>query len=162
MSIDTAIPAATEPRWFLAGLVNILLRGEETDGRVDMMEHAVPPGDEPPLHVHHDQEETFYVLEGEVTLFVGGAEPRTLRPGEFALGSRGVPHIYRAGDAGARFIVQSSPAGFAAFVEEMSVPADAPVLPEHAGPPTPEQAEHLATVAGAHGIEILGPPGARP
>ena len=162
MDTATAIPAATEPRWFLAGLVNILLRGEETEGRVDMIEHAVPAGDEPPLHVHHDQEETFYVLEGELTLFLAGAGPRTLRAGEFAVGPRGVPHIYRAGDAGVRVIVQSSPAGFAAFVEEMSVPADAPVLPQPAGPPTPEQAEHLATVAAEHGIEILGPPGTRP
>jgi quercetin dioxygenase-like cupin family protein len=154
--------APAQPRWFLRDLVTILVRGEETDGRVDMLETTKPPGDEPPLHVHHDQVEAFYVLEGEVTLFLPAREQRTLRAGEFALAPRGVPHSYRAGDRGARALVQTSPAGFAAFVEKVSVPADAPVLPSPAGPPTPEQAERLTAAAAEHGIEILGPPGTRP
>jgi hypothetical protein len=58
--------------------------------------------------------------------------------------------------------VQTSPAGFAAFVEEASEPAAAPVLPQPAGPPTPQQAAPLTRIAAQHGIEILGPPGARP
>jgi hypothetical protein len=48
------------------------------------------------------------------------------------------------------------------FVEQMSRPADAPVLPRPAGPPTPEEAARLTAVAAEHGIEILGPPGMRP
>jgi hypothetical protein len=59
-------------------------------------------------------------------------------------------------------LVQSTPAGFEAFVEAMSRPAGAEGLPEPAGPPTPEQAAQLTRVAAEHGIEILGPPGARP
>jgi hypothetical protein len=84
------------------------------------------------------------------------------RAGEFLLAPRGVPHTYRAGDAGARALVHSSPAGFEAFVEAVSRPADAAVLPEPAAPPTPEQAAQLAAIAAEHGIEILGPPGMRP
>jgi quercetin dioxygenase-like cupin family protein len=150
-----------EPRWFFNQLAEILIRGEETDGRVDMIEMTNSPGDWPPLHVHHDQDETWYVLEGEITVYTPGAE-RVLRAGDFLLAPRGVPHTYRTGDEGARTIVQSSPAGFAAFVEAVSRPADAPVPPPPAGPPTPEQAAQVAAVAAEHGIELLGPPGTRP
>jgi quercetin dioxygenase-like cupin family protein len=146
--------------WFFNDLVKVIVRGEDTDGRFDMIESLKPAGDEPPLHVHHDQDEMFYVLEGEVTIFLPGEE-RTLRAGEFMLAPRGIPHTYRAGDGGARSLVQTSPAGFGAFVEAVSRPADAAVLPQPAQP-TPEQAAHVAAVAAEHGIELLGPPGARP
>lgn len=151
-----------EPRWFLADLAIVHVRGEDTDGRLGVVEMTMPAGDEPPLHVHHEQDETFYVLEGSVTLFTAGGEPRVLRAGECAVAPHGVPHAYRAGDDGARALVHSSPAGFEAFVEAMSVPAGAPVLPTVDGPPTPEQVELLGTTAAAHGIAILGPPGTRP
>jgi quercetin dioxygenase-like cupin family protein len=148
--------ATAQPLWFLDNLARILLSGDESDGRLGVVEITTPPGGEPPLHVHHDHDECFYVLEGEVTLFIGGGTERTLGAGEFALAPRGVPHTYRAGEAGARVLVSSIPAGFEAFVEKMSVPADGPA------PPEPARPERLAAVAAQHGIEILGPPGARP
>jgi quercetin dioxygenase-like cupin family protein len=150
-----------EPRWFLANLVYVHLHGDAAGGRLGVVEVVMPPGDEPPLHIHHGHDESFYVLEGELTLYLPGEE-RTLRAGEFTLAPRGVPHIYRAGEAGARALVHSSPAGFEAFVEEMSVIAGAAELPAPAGPPSPEQARRLTDVAATHGIEILGPPGLRP
>jgi hypothetical protein len=122
----------------------------------------MPAHDEPPLHVHDEQDETFYVLEGELTLLLAGGEERVLRAGEFALAPHGVPHAYRAGGAGARALVQTSPAGFEAFVEAVSPPAGSPELPPPAAPPTPEQAARLAEVAAEHGITLLGPPGTRP
>ncbi|HEY1275674.1 MAG TPA: quercetin 2,3-dioxygenase [Thermoleophilaceae bacterium] len=161
-AVEAGTTTAPDQLWFLTNLVTIHVRGEDTDGRMDMLEMTLPPGDEPPLHVHHEQDECFYVLDGEVTIFLAGGEERTLQAGEFARAPRGVPHIYRAGDSGARVLTQSSPAGFQSFVETLSVPAAAPVLPQPAGPPTPEQTAHLAAVAAEHGIEILGPPGTRP
>ena len=166
----TAAPAAVAataghagaPRWFLRDLVTIHVRGEQTDRRVGMVEITMPPHDEPPLHVHPEQDEGFYVLDGELSLYLAGGEERLVRAGEFFLAPRGVPHSYRAGDTGARALVQSSPAGFEAFVERTSRPAAAPVLPPPAAPPTAEQAAQLAAIAAEHGIEILGPPGARP
>jgi hypothetical protein len=62
---------------------------------------------------------------------------------------RGVPHTYRVGDAGARWLVTSSPAGFERFVAAVSASA------------TADPAE-LARLAADHGIEILGPPGMLP
>jgi quercetin dioxygenase-like cupin family protein len=134
---------------FLGARCRILADAGRTGGRyglVDMVE--VPAGDMPPLHVHHAQDEGFLLLDGELSLFLPGREI-ALRPGEFALAPRGVPHAYQVGDAPARFLVVSLPGGFEAFVR------DVVALDEL----TPEA---LAATAAQHDIEILGPPGALP
>jgi len=130
---------------FLGARVRIL-EGDERLGLVDMIE--VPAGDMSPLHVHHAHDEGFYVLSGELTLHVPGRAV-TLGPGEFFLAPRGIPHAYRVGDAPARWLVTSTPAGFERFVAEVA-----------AGRVT-DPAE-LAAVAARHEIEILGPPGLLP
>lgn len=149
------------PLWFFADLAVVHVRGENTDGRVGIVEITMPAGDEPPLHIHHDHDEIFCLLEGELTLFMPGEE-RLVRAGEVVVAPRGVPHIYRAGEDGARALVQSAPAGFEAFVEAVSIPADSDQLPQPANPPSAEQVEHVAVIAAEHGIELIGPPGARP
>ena len=134
---------------FLGTRARILASGEDTNGAfalVDMIE--VPASQMSPLHVHHSEDEGFYVIEGEARLYLPGRE-LTLRPGDFFLAPRGVPHTYRAGGDGARWLVASTPAGFERFV------ARAAALE----PPTPDA---LAAVAAQHDIEILGPPGALP
>jgi quercetin dioxygenase-like cupin family protein len=145
------MPAATQPPVldFLTGRVRILAGGEATGGALGLVEMVeAPAGDMPPLHVHHAQDEGFYVLEGEVTLYTPG-DQTTLRAGDYLLAPRGVPHTYRVGDAPARWLVTSVPAGFEQFVAAASDRPDA-------GP------EELARLAAEHGIEILGPPGMLP
>jgi mannose-6-phosphate isomerase-like protein (cupin superfamily) len=144
-----ATPTMPDELNFLGARVRIVADGESTGGRlglVDMLE--VPPGDMPPLHVHHSSDEGFYVLDGELTVHMPGVE-RTLRAGEFLLAPRAVPHTYRVGDGGCRVLVTSLPAGFERFVAEVS----------ELGVPDPER---LTQVAADHDIEILGPPGMLP
>ena len=139
--------------WFLADLVEVLADGEHT-----VLEMVAPPGDQPPLHVHHDSDEGFYLLEGEVTFWAGDAV-RRIGPGEFVLGPNGVPHTYRVtGETPARFIVTSSTGSFAAFVQAYGVPAERRELPEPAAP----DVERLGRLAAEHGIDLLGPPGMLP
>ncbi len=134
---------------FLGSRARILVDGDETNGRfglLDMIE--VPAGDMPPLHVHHAQDEGFYLLEGELTLYLPGEEI-VCRPGDYVLAPRGVPHAYRVGERPARWLVMSSPAGFERFVGAVSALGEVD--------PTV-----LTKVAAEHEIEILGPPGALP
>ena len=139
--------------WFLADLVEVLADGEHT-----VLEMVAPPGDQPPLHVHHDSDEGFYVLEGEVTVWAGD-ERHELGPGQFALGPKGVPHTYRVGpDGPARFLVTASDGSFARFVQAYGVPAPRRELPPREAP----DAERLGRLAAEHGIELLGPPGMLP
>ena len=119
-----------------------------TDGALGLVHMELPAGDMPPLHVHRDEDEGFYVLAGDLTLFLPG-ESVTLRPGEFFLARRGVPHAYEVGADGARVLVMSAPSGFEHFVEAV-------------GELSELSPEILGGVAAEHGIEILGPPGARP
>jgi quercetin dioxygenase-like cupin family protein len=134
---------------FLGSRARVLTDGDSTAGTlgvVDMLE--VPAGDMPPLHVHHAEDECFYVLKGEVTFYLPGVE-RTVGPGEFVLAPRGVPHSYRVGDEPCHWLVVSRPAGFERFVRAVAE-LDSP------GPET------LAAVAAEHRIELLGPPGTLP
>jgi quercetin dioxygenase-like cupin family protein len=144
--------------WFLDCLVRVPDHGYAPDGRYSMHELTAPPGSQPPPHIHHDEDEGFYVLEGEVTLFTPDWA-RRLGPGEMAHGPQGVPHTFRAGAEGVRMLVVSAPAGFAGFIEEMSVPAERDALPVLSGPP---DIVRLTEVAARHGIEFVGPPGALP
>jgi quercetin dioxygenase-like cupin family protein len=138
--------------WFLHNRVRIPICGAETGGAFALLEVSGPPGDQPPLHVHEHDDEGFYVLEGELTVWVGDAV-HVLRAGDGLLAPRGVPHTVRAGESGGRWLVTSTPAGFEGFVRAVgsSEPSSA----------TPDPAE-LARVAAEHGIEILGPPGMLP
>ncbi len=119
-----------------------------TGGALGLVHMDVPAGDMPPLHMHHSEDEGFYVLGGEVTLYLPGRS-LTLRSGDFFLAPRGVPHTYESGSDGVRMLVSSAPSGFERFV--IAVAALDQVSPEI-----------LGGVAAEHGIEILGPPGARP
>jgi hypothetical protein len=79
--------------------------------------------------------------------------------GEAALAPVGVPHTYRVESPdGARWLNVTTHGDFERFVRAMSRPAERAELPERQGPPTPEQAVHLAATAREHGIEMVAPP----
>ena len=58
-----------EALWFLGVLATIKASSETTDGRVAVIEHLAPQGAGSPLHVHHNEDEWFYVTEGELTFW---------------------------------------------------------------------------------------------
>jgi quercetin dioxygenase-like cupin family protein len=152
-----ATATATNAFWFIQNLAVAKVRGEETGDAWSMIEITGPQGDMPPLHIHHLEDEAFYVLEGELTLFVGDREIR-LGAGECAVAPRGIPHVYRVDSEQARWLGIASPT-FERFVAEAGVPADAMTLPPS---PPAVNPERLTEMAAAYGIEILGPPGTLP
>jgi quercetin dioxygenase-like cupin family protein len=137
----------TDELEFLANRVRIPISARETRGTFALLESTAPAGDRTPLHVHRNDDESFYVLEGELTLWVGD-ETRVLRAGDAAFAPKRVPHTVRVGEDGARWLVTSSPAGFEAFVRAVAATAPGP--------------EELNRIAAEHGIDILGPPGMLP
>ena len=145
--------------WFLDTLVRVRADAASTGGRLGLAESTAPAGHQPPPHVHHREDEGFYVLDGELTLYTPDDE-LVLRPGAFFNAPRGVPHTFRVSEPGpARWLVTSAPAGFEAFVREYGEPAARDELPVLDGPP---DVERLVATAARHGIEILGPPGMLP
>src|SRR5262249_30731427 len=113
----------------------------------------------PPWHVHHEEDEWFYTLEGTWTVYVGD-EQVNLTPGSFAFGPMGVPHTFVAETEGAKVLVGLAPVMFEGFIREAGRPA-----PERVLPPRPDGPPDMAVIlpmAARHGFEILGPPGPPP
>jgi quercetin dioxygenase-like cupin family protein len=140
--------------WFLHQLAQVKLTGDETGGAFGIVEVTSPGGPAAPLHVHHRDSETFCVLEGELTLFVGD-EVVKASAGDVVYAPAGVPHTYNVDSPLARILVIAQPAGFERFVAEVGVPAERAELPSE---PVPVDPERLGALAAANGIEILGPP----
>ena len=146
--------------WLLGSLVIVHVTGAETEDRFCLVEFLSPPDDMPPLHVHRQDSQTTYVLQGEVTFYLPG-ESRVLGAGECIHQPAGIPQTERVtSSAPARMIDVNSPAGFERFVAAAGEPAESLALPP---PPTePPDFEQLSSLAEAHGIDIVGPPGALP
>jgi quercetin dioxygenase-like cupin family protein len=143
----------TELRWWGSSLAEIKLTAADSGGAMTVVEVTEPPGAEAPLHVHHREDEAFVVLEGRVTLEVGG-ERVAAGPGDVAYGPRDVPHRYVVGPEGCRMLFVCTPAGFEDLVREMSEPAAARTLPPLPGG-EPDYAR-IAAVAASYGCELLG------
>jgi mannose-6-phosphate isomerase-like protein (cupin superfamily) len=152
--------SAEQAYWFYGDLAIIHVHGDVTDGRFALLEFLQPPGEMTPLHVHKHADQTMYVLEGEITLFLPG---RTLvaGPGEVVHGPMNVPHTEQVtSPCPVRLLGVTAPAGFERFVAAAGRPAEALTLPPASLPPV--DLELLAQLASDHDIEVLGPPGMLP
>jgi quercetin dioxygenase-like cupin family protein len=139
--------------WFLNGLLILKATGEQTGGAFALIDNAGPPGGGSPYHVHHNEDEAFYVLEGEITVYVG-EERIKAQPGTWVYGPREVPHGFRIeGDSPARFLLLYTPAGFEQYFVEVGEPARELTLP----PAEPPNMERLMSLSPKYDIEILGP-----
>ena len=142
--------------WFTGALLTFLATGEETGGQFALVEEVFRKGVTAlaPMHVHSREEESFYVLEGEMTFYVGDAViPASA--GALVVMPRGVPHGYAMVSDDARVLNLITPAGFENMFKELGEPARELELPP-AGPP-PDRTRLAATTA-AYGVEIVGPP----
>jgi quercetin dioxygenase-like cupin family protein len=123
---------------------DVLLRSEETGGRMSVTDILVPPGAGPPLHTH-DFDEAFYMVEGELIFQVDGAVV-TKGPGEVSFAARNVPHtLANHSDAAARYILVCTPAGFERHWARIAAEAAGEAPPDWALQPIPE-------------VTVVGPP----
>ena len=148
-------PGAGRTVAVVGDVYRFLATGEDTGGRYALWEAVVPPGGDPPPHVHSREEEGFYVLEGEITFTVGD-QRLVAGAGTFANLPVGTPHSFKnEGSKPARMLISVAPAGLEKMFFEVGVP-----LPDGsttALPPTKEEIEKLLAVAPRYGIEIKLP-----
>jgi mannose-6-phosphate isomerase-like protein (cupin superfamily) len=142
-----------EAIWFANALMLVKASTDTTEGRFALLDQRVPGNYAVPLHVHHAEDEAWYLLDGEVT-FHCGDEQFVAGPGSWVFLPRDVPHTFKVGPSGARLITISAPSGFADFVRELGEPAPALTLP----PQDPIDGDRMSAVAARYGVEILGPP----
>jgi quercetin dioxygenase-like cupin family protein len=149
-------PGEGEALWAFGALATIKSSAETSGGAVAVIEHLAPRGAGSPLHVHSREDEWFYVVEGELTLWVGG-ETVVAPAGSFVFGPKGIPHTFLVSSEQARFLLVTEPAGFEKFMREAGEPAARLEIPPPATEPPDVTA--LTQLAAGYGIEITGPPG---
>ena len=123
---------------------------DETEGVFSLLEAEEPPGFGPPLHIHHDAAEAFYVLEGEYLMFLAGREV-SCPAGSFIYIPAGMPHGFRVSAAPSRKLNFYFPAAMIGYFDELAAALAREAVSE----------EELAEVAQAHAMEIVGPPSER-
>jgi quercetin dioxygenase-like cupin family protein len=139
--------------WGPGDRYRFLVTGAESGGAYFAMEALVPPGGGPPPHVHRNEDETFYVVEGEVSIRLED-EWVTARVGDFVNVPRGTVHCFKnEGDAIARLILTFTPAGMERFFEETLERALDPTLDP---PDNPDAvAARYVEAAPRYGLEFI-------
>jgi mannose-6-phosphate isomerase-like protein (cupin superfamily) len=139
--------------WFLDTLVveHRCAPGMETV----VLEMTLPVGSSAPLHVHHDLDDTWYVLDGEMVV-VCGDDTLVVGAGHWVSMPRGVPHTYRVvGERDARILLVHDNPSFRDLIRDVAVPARAHVVPTQPVFPPMDEA---ARIAGSHDLTPVGPP----
>lgn len=140
-----------DPAFRFLGVPTLMRSTSETSGGAfGLLEHwSMPPDFGSPYHVHHLEDEAFYVLEGEMAFICDGKWVKG-GPGTYVFGPREIPHGFKViGTAPARMLLMCSPAGFERFVLELREDLTSPAAP-------PDMAK-LVAVAAKYSIDILGP-----
>ncbi len=147
--------------WYMGCLVSVLAGSDDTAGRFGLMEMVAPKGLEPSRHLHHCDDEGFYVLEGNLTFYVG-EETYEASPGTFVFLPHGVPHSYTFQTEVVRMLAIVVPGGIEQHFRDprFAEPAAAPTLPPSpTGPPDIAVVEEMAKDLASYGTEVVGLPG---
>lgn len=142
--------------WFLGALATVKASSEATAGRVTVTELLAPHGHGSPLHVRRDHDQSFYVLEGELTFWIDG-EVIAAPAGSFVYGPRGIPFTFTVSSEQAHFLLVTEPGTFEAFMRALAEPAQRLEIPP--APTAPPDVVRLTALAAEYGVEIIGPPG---
>ena len=148
-------PGAGAAFWGSGELMTFVAISEETGGAFFLAEISVIPGGGTPPHIHHREDESFHVLEGTLTISVGGNTIVASR-GDFAFLPRGVAHSFKnTGDVNAKALVLTTPGGLEGFFAEVF---DAAIYRSTTPPPTSEALIARAMAASRkYGLELLPP-----
>ena len=147
------VPAGSGPGYWGPGdQIRFILTGAQTGGAFFLAEVLVPPGGGPPPHIHDREDETFYVLQGALTIWVGDQTVHASQ-GDCAHLPRGIVHSFRnTGKEAARMLVTVTPAGIEKFFEEACYPA---VEGKEPPPVTPELIARLMAASARYGQTVL-------
>jgi quercetin dioxygenase-like cupin family protein len=147
---DTARPLVVEAGAGLTiqgpvgGPLTFKARGDETGGTLTAFENVIPPLEGPPLHVHANEDEAWYVLEGDLR-FRLDADVRSAPAGSFVFVPRGTPHCFtNVGDTPARILVLFTPAGMEHFFDRFA----------SLSAPDPDAFRHIGRDVG---MDVVGP-----
>jgi quercetin dioxygenase-like cupin family protein len=143
-------PGEGDAYWWFGQLAVIKARAADTGGAYALVEITAAPGYATPLHVHRNEDEGFWMLDGSAAFEVGD-ETVEAGAGMYLFGPRDIPHRWTAGPDGARMLYVFAPAGMEELIPLSGVPAETLTPP----PPDVVPPEHAVEVAARFGGEIL-------
>lgn len=153
-----AVPAGAGDHYhFLNHLATVKVTAGDSPSGMSAVEFTAPQGFGPPLHVHREEDEIMYVVDGVIRLDVGEESVRATSGTVVSL-PHGIPHVFQVESETARFLTvtagRHAAPSFDRFVAALGTPTDIAALP------TPGDIDpgHVARVCAEHGIEVLGPP----
>ena len=161
--IPYAPPMSSQPKFVAPGVgpripgpggdISILkLVAAESGGLLSLTEYICQPNAGPPLHMHAHEDETFWILEGEITFSVDGKKI-VAGAGAMVYGPRAVPHAFKnlTGHPARMLLIVTPPANFEAFYAKIGVPN-----PDGSTPTEQQVKERIGRLAPVHGMTILG------
>jgi quercetin dioxygenase-like cupin family protein len=151
-------PGQGSASWAMGSLFEHLASAGETGGLFDVSLVTQPPGIATPLHVHTNEAEAFYLIEGTMT-YRAGEETHRLAAGDFIYLPKGVPHAFRiTGSTPVRFLGLVAPGGLMALYDEVGMPARERRLPGADGLAAAEEIPRWNEVGPRYGLTVVGPP----
>jgi quercetin dioxygenase-like cupin family protein len=160
---DSAAVIVREPgtgpgTWAMGSLFERLIAAPQTAGAFEVSVVTQPPGVATPLHVHANEAEAFYVLEGALA-YQAGPDLHRLAAGWFIYLPSGVPHAFRiTGDSPARILAIVAPGGLMDLYDEVGIPAAEHRLPGADGLPMDAEIRRWNEVGPRYGLSVVGPP----
>ena len=139
----------------LGAVLRFKATSEQTAGRMWAKELTAPRGMSTPAHRHTREDEAFYILDGEVSVYVDDQVVRA-RTGHFLWAPREVPHAFCVESAFARLLVISTPGGFEKFFFDTGEPAS--VLAGWPPAAEPPDVDALVAALAEYGVTVVGPP----
>jgi quercetin dioxygenase-like cupin family protein len=140
-------------RFWGGGILTMKATAEETGGSFLLFDDSMTQGKTTPLHIHADEDEALYVLEGEILVHIDGTD-YPVGPLGLAMAPRGVPHAFVVTSPTARVLTLLTPGTAEGFYRAASDPADADSDPS--GPVDFDRVRAAAESAG--GMTVVGPP----
>ena len=146
-----------EALWFFGGIMTVKTSAVQTGGNATIAEYLAPRGLATPLHAQPEDDESFYVMEGELTFYLDDGQPMPASAGSFVYVPAGAAHAYQVDSETAR-ILTATTAQHERFFRATGETAQTRTIP----PQTPPDMEKVMAAAQEYGVEILGPPPGAP
>ena len=137
--------------WYIGHLMSVLLSSEETNGEFSLLHGFEVRGLEPPPHTHTREDESFYIINGEIHFTVND-EIFKATPGKWVFLPKNIQHSFQVITENAEVLMHLTPGGFEKYFIEMSVPAGEMAIPPR--PSGPPDVQRIIETASKYGIKF--------
>jgi quercetin dioxygenase-like cupin family protein len=140
----------------MGGFFQVVISPNDTQGTLALLDMTLPAGVEPPVHLHTREDETFYLVEGEITFQIGEQVTAAV-PGQTVFAPRNVPHQFRITTPSARFLTLITPGQFLNYFLQFSFPVaeEVKVIPPQGPPPAEAVAFMTAQLEEKYGVLFI-------